>query len=69
MKVIKYEDLVSILKEYGVLSGEDLIPPPLVKSHKEFICQGCGFALEDCVCIHNHLLTELRELTFEVHHA
>lgn len=65
-KAVKLEDIVNILKEYADFYGLEK------KDHKKpghgscCTCQNCGYCYDECVCLHNEILEELKKVIVEV---
>jgi biotin synthase-like enzyme len=69
MKVIKYEDAINLLVSYGILEDAELKELKDTTIDPWNNCLECGHPTENCICVNNKLLGELRELSFEVRHA
>lgn len=67
MKYISKDDVVSLLKEWSELKGEEKIAHVKPGHGPCCTCQTCGYHHDDCVCSHNELLDVLNNLpTIEI---
>ena len=59
---ICYGDLIDLLIEKGYLMGKEPIKTRKPTHGRCCTCQDCGHGHDECVCDHNELLKEIKEI-------